>query len=109
MFLNHRERANLLTDVVGSTELSQCLSAEAADEVCREHFSIGVGRPRWRGVRRSFRRAAPFAIYLCTRTVELVVHTVDICDACSMATDSPELAARITRAVMAETARHRGW
>ena len=30
----------LFTDVVGSTELSQRLSAEAADEVRREHFSI---------------------------------------------------------------------
>ena len=30
----------LFTDVVGSTELSQRLSAEAADQVRREHFSI---------------------------------------------------------------------
>ena len=30
----------LFTDVVGSTELSQRLSPEAADEVRREHFSI---------------------------------------------------------------------
>ena len=32
--------AILFTDVVGSTELSQRLSPEAADEVRREHFSI---------------------------------------------------------------------
>ncbi len=32
--------AILFTDVVGSTELSQRLSSEAADEVRREHFSI---------------------------------------------------------------------
>jgi class 3 adenylate cyclase len=32
--------AVLFTDVVGSTELSQRLSAEAADEVRRGHFSI---------------------------------------------------------------------
>ena len=30
----------LFTDLVGSTELSQRLSAEAADEVRRGHFSI---------------------------------------------------------------------
>src|SRR6516225_9418938 len=32
--------AILFTDVVGSTELSQRLSTEAADELRREHFSI---------------------------------------------------------------------
>ena len=32
--------AILFTDVVGSTELSHRLSAEKADEVRREHFSI---------------------------------------------------------------------
>ena len=32
--------AILFTDVVGSTELSQRLSAEAADEVRRGHFSV---------------------------------------------------------------------
>ena len=32
--------AILFTDIVGSTELSQRLSAEMADEVRREHFSI---------------------------------------------------------------------
>ena len=32
--------AILFTDIVGSTELSQRLSAEAADEVRRGHFSI---------------------------------------------------------------------
>ncbi len=32
--------AILFTDIVGSTELSQRLSAEVADEVRREHFSI---------------------------------------------------------------------
>jgi hypothetical protein len=51
----------------------------------------------------------PFAIYLCTRTVEFVVHTVDICETCRLATDIPEPAARITRAVMAEAARRSGW
>ena len=32
--------AILFTDIVGSTELSQRLSAEAADEVRRGHFSL---------------------------------------------------------------------
>jgi class 3 adenylate cyclase len=32
--------AVLFTDIVGSTELSQRLSAEVADEVRRDHFSI---------------------------------------------------------------------
>ena len=32
--------AILFTDVVGSTELSQRLSPEVAEEVRREHFSI---------------------------------------------------------------------
>ena len=32
--------AILFTDIVGSTELSQRLSPEAADEVRRGHFSI---------------------------------------------------------------------
>ena len=32
--------AILFTDVVGSTELAQRLSAEAADEVRRDHFSV---------------------------------------------------------------------
>jgi class 3 adenylate cyclase len=32
--------AVLFTDIVGSTELSQRLSAEAADAVRREHFTI---------------------------------------------------------------------
>jgi uncharacterized protein (TIGR03083 family) len=50
----------------------------------------------------------PFATYLCTRTVELVVHTVDIADACGVTTAIPEPAARLTLAVMVETARRRG-
>jgi uncharacterized protein (TIGR03083 family) len=49
-----------------------------------------------------------FATYLCTRTVELVVHTVDICHACGLEVSIPEGAARTTLAVMVETARHRG-
>jgi uncharacterized protein (TIGR03083 family) len=48
------------------------------------------------------------ASYLCTRTVELVVHTVDICDACALDVAVPESAARITLAVMVETARRGG-
>jgi uncharacterized protein (TIGR03083 family) len=50
----------------------------------------------------------PFATYLCTRTVELVVHTVDICSACGLEAHIPEPAARTTLAVMVETARRRG-
>ena len=30
----------LFTDIVGSTELSQRVSAEEADEIRRDHFSI---------------------------------------------------------------------
>jgi class 3 adenylate cyclase/tetratricopeptide (TPR) repeat protein len=39
-FLNTENVAILFTDVVGSTELSQRLSSEAADEIRRVHFSI---------------------------------------------------------------------
>ena len=49
-----------------------------------------------------------FTSSLCTRMVELVIHTVDIGDACALDTDVPESAARITLAVMVETARRRG-
>jgi uncharacterized protein (TIGR03083 family) len=49
-----------------------------------------------------------FVTYLCTRMVELVVHTVDIGHACAMESDVPEPAARLTLAVMVETARRRG-
>jgi hypothetical protein len=42
--------AILFTDIVGSTELCQRLSPEAADEVRREHFSIlrRAHRRSWR-------------------------------------------------------------
>ena len=50
----------------------------------------------------------PFATYLCTRVVELVVHTLDICDASALAPDIPDPAARLTLAVATETARAGG-
>jgi uncharacterized protein (TIGR03083 family) len=50
----------------------------------------------------------PFATYLCTRTVELVVHTVDIGHAVAVEPVIPDDAARLTLAVMMETARRRG-
>ena len=39
-FLSTESATILFTDMVGSTELSQRLSPEAADEVRRGHFSI---------------------------------------------------------------------
>jgi len=50
----------------------------------------------------------PFATYLATRVVELVVHTVDLCVACRLEPAIPAGAERVTLAVMAETARRRG-
>jgi hypothetical protein len=50
----------------------------------------------------------PFATYLCTRVVELVVHTLDIGDACGLMPDIPDPAARLTLAVAVETARAAG-
>jgi hypothetical protein len=40
--------------------------------------------------------------------VELVVHTLDICDACGLMPDIPDPAARLTLAVAVETARAAG-
>lgn len=51
---------------------------------------------------------AGFASYLCTRTVELVVHGVDICSVLRMESRVPERAARVALAVLAEIALHRG-
>jgi Mycothiol maleylpyruvate isomerase N-terminal domain len=46
--------------------------------------------------------------YLCTRTVELVVHGVDICDALAVEAEVPQRAARTTLAVLAELSFRRG-
>jgi uncharacterized protein (TIGR03083 family) len=50
----------------------------------------------------------PFATYLATRVVELVVHTVDLCVACGLEPAIPAGAERVTLAVLAETGRRRG-
>lgn len=49
-----------------------------------------------------------FASYLCTRTVELVVHGIDVCGAAGMEASVPDHAGAVTLAVMAELAHRRG-
>lgn len=49
-----------------------------------------------------------FSTYLCTRTVELVVHGIDVADAAGLAADVPARSAGTTVAVLAELARQRG-
>jgi uncharacterized protein (TIGR03083 family) len=49
-----------------------------------------------------------FTTYLCTRTVELVVHGTDICTALGTQAQIPPAAARLALAVMVEGARARG-
>ncbi len=49
-----------------------------------------------------------FAGYLCTRTVELVVHGIDVCDALGIEANVPALAARVVLAVLAEIVSHQG-
>jgi uncharacterized protein (TIGR03083 family) len=50
----------------------------------------------------------PFATYLLTRTVELVVHTVDLARACGLALDVPHRAASVAVAVVGQLAVERG-
>ncbi len=50
----------------------------------------------------------PFATYLATRTVELVVHGVDVADACHLDPDVPVAAARLTLQVMTAAAQYTG-
>ena len=50
----------------------------------------------------------PFDTYLLTRTVELVVHTVDLARACHLALDVPEEAASAAVAVVGQLAVQRG-
>lgn len=49
-----------------------------------------------------------FATYLCTRTVELVVHGIDVAHAVGVPADVPTRPASTTLAVLAELARQRG-
>jgi len=49
-----------------------------------------------------------FSTYLCTRTVEMVVHGIDVADAAGLAADVPTRPAGTTLAVLAELARQRG-
>lgn len=49
-----------------------------------------------------------FATYLCTRTLELVVHGIDVCAAAGQEASVPDLPASVTLAVMAELACRRG-
>jgi Mycothiol maleylpyruvate isomerase N-terminal domain len=50
----------------------------------------------------------PFATYLHTRTVELVVHGVDVADACRLDPDVPAAAFRLSLQVMTAAAQHTG-
>ena len=49
-----------------------------------------------------------FATYLHTRTVEMVVHGLDVSGACDLSVELPDDASRLTLEVMAGVARHRG-
>lgn len=91
-----REAAGLGGDLSGAVaaragEAVNVVRAAAADSV----FETRLG-------------AVGFATYLCTRTVELVVHGIDVCAAADIDADVPDGAAALTLEVMADLSRRRG-
>lgn len=110
-FLSLRDNPQLHRDVAerGRAEgerLGADLLGEVADLV--ERVTATVRRAPDSAVFETRFGMVGFSTYLCTRTVELVVHGIDVAHAAGVPADVPSRPAATTLAVLAELARRRG-